>query len=249
MTEPTGPASPREPFTREGLRRGARTALPLLIGYLPFAMVIGVISQAHGLSLLETGLMGATVFAGASQLLALELWADPVPVVATIVAALVVNLRFLPITASLSHWFVRLRGWRVWGTLATVTDHALAFSVTEERAGRVDAGFLLGLGLVTWAGWIVFCVGGHMLGSAVVLPPGHALYFASVSAFISLLVPLWRGFGRDMLPWLLAAILSLGLFLLGMPTPLPLLSGALGGAFLAAWLATRRRNIQPGAAP
>ena len=35
-------------------------------------------------------------------------------------------------------------------------------------------------------------IGGHMLGSAVVLPPGHALYFASVSAFISLLVPLWR---------------------------------------------------------
>lgn len=242
MAEPANGAAPRAPFTREGVRRGSRTALPLLIGYLPFALVIGVISQGRGLSLLETGLMGATVFAGASQLLALELWADPVPVVATMVAALVVNLRFLPITASLSHWFVRLRGWRVWGTLATVTDHALAFSVTEERAGRVDAGFLLGLGLVTWVGWIVFCVAGHMLGSAVVLPPGHALYFASVSAFISLLVPLWRGFGRDLLPWLLAAFLSLGLFLLGAPTPVPLLSGALGGASLAAWLATRRRT-------
>jgi predicted branched-subunit amino acid permease len=45
--------------------------------------------------------MSAIVYAGAAQLLALELWTDPVPIMAAIVAAGVVNLRMAPQGAAL----------------------------------------------------------------------------------------------------------------------------------------------------
>ena len=37
-------------FTRHGVARGIRTALPLVIGTFPFGLVVGVISDQKGLS-------------------------------------------------------------------------------------------------------------------------------------------------------------------------------------------------------
>jgi len=91
-------------FTRHGVAHGMRTALPLVIGTFPFGLVVGVISDQKGLSWLETVLMAALLFAGSSQLLALELWSDPAPIMAATIAALVVNIRMAPMAAWLSWW-------------------------------------------------------------------------------------------------------------------------------------------------
>lgn len=228
-------------FTRAGVRRGLRAAIPLVIGTFPFGLVVGVISDAKGLSLLETLVMSGVVFAGASQLLALELWTEPAPVLAATLAALVVNLRLAPMGAALAPWLDRLRGWKLWGTLATLVDHSYAFSVADMRRGGRDAGYLLGVALLLWFFWMVAVGLGHVLGAVVRLPPGHPLYFAAVATFCALLVPVWQGVRRDLLPWLLAAVVSLGAWQIGLGPPWPLLAGALSGAALGAWMEMRRR--------
>ncbi|HYF07748.1 MAG TPA: AzlC family ABC transporter permease, partial [Acetobacteraceae bacterium] len=139
--------SPRIVFTRHGVARGARMALPIVLGTFPFGLVVGVLSQARGLSFLETVLMSALVFAGSSQVLVLELWAEPAPVIAATLAAFVVNIRLAPMGAALAPWLDRLRGLRLWGTLATLVDHSFALSVAEMRRGGRDAGVLLGVSL------------------------------------------------------------------------------------------------------
>jgi 4-azaleucine resistance transporter AzlC len=228
-------------FTRKGVLRGARDAVPLVIGTFPFGLVVGVISDAKGLSLLETLLMSALVFAGSSQLLALELWTDPAPVAAATVAALVVNMRLAPMGAALAPWLDRLRGLRLWGTLSTLVDHSYALSAAEMRRGGRDAGYLLGVALALWCFWLVAVGVGHVAGAVVRLPPGHPLYFAAIATFCAILVPVWQGARRDLAPWLLAAALSLAAWRLGLAAPWPLLAGALGGAALGAWLEMRRR--------
>lgn len=235
------PVRRRAAFTRAGVARGARTALPLLVGMAPFGMVVGILSGGRGLSLLETLLMGGLVFAGTSQVMALELWDLPVPLVAVAVAALVVNLRLVPMGAALAPWFDRLRGWRVWVTLFTLVDHSFALAATEERRGRRDAGFLFGAGLVTWLGWQTATAAGHLLGSAVRLAPDNPLFFAAVATFVALLVSLWRGAGRDLLPWATAGAVALLAVTLRLPVPLPLVLGAATGAFVGALRAERAR--------
>ena len=227
-------------FTRHGMLRGARAAAPLVIGTFPFGLVVGVISDAKGLSLLETLLMCALVFAGSSQLLALELWTEPAPVAAATLAAFVVNMRLAPMGAALAPWLDRLRGLRLWGTLATLVDHSYAMSAAEQRRGGKDAGYLLGVGLVLWFFWLVAVGVGHVAGSAVRLPPGHPLYFAAVATFCAILVPVWQGVRRDLLPWALAAAVALLAWAVGLAAPWPLLAGALSGAALGAWLELRR---------
>ena len=227
-------------FTRAWVLRGARQAIPLVIGTFPFGLVVGVISAAKGLSLMETLLMSGLVFAGSSQLLALELWTDPAPVAAATLAALVVNMRLAPMGAALAPWLNRLRGWRLWGTLATLVDHSYALSVADMRRGGRDAGFLLGVSLVLWFFWMVAVGLGHVLGAVVRLPPGHPLYFAAVATFCAILVPVWQGVRRDLLPWVLAAVMALIAWRAGLSAPWPLLAGALSGAVLGAWLEMRR---------
>lgn len=227
-------------FTRDGVWRGVRQAIPLVIGTFPFGLVVGVISDAKGLSMLETLVMCGVVFAGSAQLLALELWTEPAPVAAATLAALVVNMRLAPMGAALAPWLDRLRGIRLWGTLATLVDHSYALSAAEMRRGGRDAGYLLGVSLVLWAFWMVAVSVGHVLGAVVRLPPGHPLYFAAVATFCAILVPVWQGVRRDLLPWLLAAAASLAAWQVGLAAPWPLLAGALSGAALGAWLELRR---------
>lgn len=233
-------SEPRVTFTRDGVRRGLRAAIPLVVGTFPFGLVVGVISDAKGLSLLETLLMSALVFAGSSQLLALELWTEPAPVLAATLAALVVNIRMAPMGAALAPWLDRLRGVRLWGTLATLVDHSYAMAVAEQRRGGRDAGYLLGVGLALWGFWLVAVGLGHVFGAAVRLPPGHPVFFAAIATFCAILVPVWQGARRDLRPWALAAAVALLAWWSGLGPPWPLLAGALSGAALGAWLELRR---------
>jgi 4-azaleucine resistance transporter AzlC len=233
-------SGPAVTFTRVGLLRGARQAAPLVIGTFPFGLVVGVISDAKGLSLLETLLMCALVFAGSSQLLALELWTEPAPIAAATLAAFVVNIRLAPMGAALAPWFDRLRGVRLWGSLATLVDHSYALSAADQRRGGRDAAFLLGVGLTLWTFWMIAVGVGHVFGAAVRLPPGHPLYFAATATFCAILVPIWQGVRRDLLPWTLAGVVALLAWGAGLGPPWPLLAGALCGAALGAWLELRR---------
>ncbi len=221
-------------FTRDGALRGMRAARPLVLGMMPFGLITGVIAGQHGLSLAETLLMSGLVFAGSAQLLALEFWADPVPFTAVVLAAFVVNLRMAPMGPALAPWLDRLHGWRLWGTLTTLVDHSFALSVAEMRAGGRDAAFLLGVGVFLWAVWLVTVAMGHGFGDVVRLPPGHPLFFAATAAFLAMLVSLWRGAARDLLPWALAGGVALAVHVLGLPAPMPLLIGAFAGATFGA---------------
>jgi predicted branched-subunit amino acid permease len=225
-------------FTRLGFWRGVRIALGVVPAMLPFGLVVGALAEARGLSLLEIGLMSALVYAGSAQLVALELWTDPAPILGATLAAFVINLRLAPMGAALAPWLDRLRGLRLWGTLATLVDNSFAVSVADQRAGGRDAALLLGVGLGLWVFWLAFTLMGHAAAGLVRLPPGHPVFFASLATMIALLVPLWRG-RMDLLPWIVAGAVALAVSQAGLGQPWPVLAGALLGAAAGAWRAAR----------
>jgi predicted branched-subunit amino acid permease len=227
-----------ENFTRAGMRRGARVTLALTLGLSPFGLVVGVAAAAKGLSFLETLAMSALVFAGTAQLVALELWAEPAPILAATLATLAINLRMAPQGAALAPALNGVRGWRLWGTLAFLVDNAFALFIAEMRAGRRDVGFLLGSALTMWVVWVATVALGHGFGAAVALAPGHPLFFASVATLAAILVPVWRG-RSELLPWLTAGLVALLAHGAGLGAPWPVLLGAFGGAACGAWRDSR----------
>jgi len=226
-------------FTRAGFLRGARTGLALAPAMTPFGLVLGVLAAGKGLSLLETVLMSGLVFAGTAQIVALELWAEPAPILAATLAAFVINLRLAPMGAALAPWLDRLRGVRLWGTLATLVDNSFAVAIADQRSGGRDAALLLGIGVAMWVVWVVTSAAGHAFAGLLSLPPGHPVFFAALASILAIMVPLWRGRG-DAAPWLAAGGVALAVHAAGLGAPWPVLAGALSGAALGAALDQRR---------
>src|SRR3546814_17993174 len=96
------------PFRRGEFAAGAFTILPLLVAVVPFGLLLGTLAAQKGLSPLKTALMGATVFAGASQFVAVEIWTTPPAVALLAATALMVNLRHVLMGAALAP---HLSGW------------------------------------------------------------------------------------------------------------------------------------------
>lgn len=197
-------------FTRRGILEGARRTLPVAIGDVAFAIVLGVLARQAGMSILEVMLMSALVFAGASQFIAVGLWMTPLPVFTIVLTTLIVNLRHLLMGASLRPWLSKLPPFKAYGSAFFITDESWAFSIRNFADGGRDASFLLGSGLVMFVPWLCGTGIGHLLGATVSSRDlaDWALDFIFTAVFTALAISMWKG-KSDLLPWLVAAFVAL----------------------------------------
>jgi len=168
---------------------GARDAGPLLLGAIPFALVTGIASVEAGLTPAQAVGMSVVVFAGASQLAALELLGETAPLAVAVGTAVVINLRMAMYSASIAPQFAHLDR-RLRAVLAYfLTDHAYAMAVAEfaRSDDRNRARYYLGVGATIWAVWVAGTAVGVVAGTG--LPPALELSFAVPLVFLALLVP------------------------------------------------------------
>ena len=195
-------------LTTAGIVDGARRMGPMGVSALAFGIAFGVLARQTGLSAAETLLMSALVMAGASQFVALGLWAAPLPVLPILVATLAVNSRHLLMGATMLPWFSRLPAWKAYGLLYFLNDANWALSLRELTSARRDIGFFLSGGLLLTVVWVLGTGLGFALGGAVGNPARWGLDFVITAFFIALLMRMWGGRG-DAVPWAVAAGVSL----------------------------------------
>jgi predicted branched-subunit amino acid permease len=220
-------------FTRPGMLRGVRAALPIMLGTLPFALVTGIASQGAGLSMAEALLMSASVFGGAAQLLVLGSWTVPASVLAATLAAFTVNLRLVLMGPVLAPWLDRIAGWRRWGTLFFLVDQNWGLALKEMNAGGRDLGFMFGAGVVMWLQWIALTGVGFALGSVLKVPPGHPIFFSSLAVFVCMLAGMWRS-RADLLPWAVAIAVAVATAKLFPGSFYYIVAGAIAGSLAGA---------------
>lgn len=213
--------------------RGAARMAPIALGLSTFGLALGLAAAEKGLSAAEIGLMSALVFAGASQMLAVELWSQPVPVLTLSVAAFVINLRYLMMTPALAPWLAHIGPVRAYGSLFFTTDEAWALALADIRQGGRDAGYLLGSGLMLYGVWVSATILGNVTGAAIANPAAWGFDFVATACFLALLVPLWSG-RRDLLPWSVAAVVALIVHHM-VDGAWYLIAGGLAGSLAGAW--------------
>jgi 4-azaleucine resistance transporter AzlC len=168
---------------------GARTVAPVMLGIAPFGLVAGAAAVRVGLSGLHAVGLSVLVFAGASQLAAIELFGENAPVVMVVVTVLVINLRMTMYSASLAPYLQAFSTrWRA-AMAYLLTDQAYALSVAEFRADEsVDRKwYYLGTALSLWVVWQICTVIGVVVGARV--PESLPLEFAVPLTFLAILVP------------------------------------------------------------
>jgi 4-azaleucine resistance transporter AzlC len=190
---------------------GARACLPVVISVAAYGIVWGMLARGAGLSVLEVVLMSGLVFAGSAQFVALDLWSSTpasLPIGPLILAALIVNLRYLLLTATLRPLYGPHEQVKGALTMAIVSDETWAMTVGEMSKGRGTAAFLVGGGVFAYICWMATTVLGHSLGSFIDDPERYGLDFAFTATFLALLLGMWKG-KADLLPWLTAALAAI----------------------------------------
>ncbi|MGF1592510.1 MAG: AzlC family ABC transporter permease [Kiloniellaceae bacterium] len=194
-----------DPSRRGDFAAGAFTILPLLVAVVPFGLLLGTLAAQKGLSPLETALMSATVFAGASQFVAVEIWSTPAAVALLTATALMVNLRHVLMGAAMAP---HLRGWSraaTYGGLFFMADEIWAFALRRGAETPLTPAYYLGLSLPLYLGWVVTTILGAVFGGVLHDPARYGLDFAFTAVFLTLLVGLWKG-RRSFTPWAAAAL-------------------------------------------
>lgn len=179
--------------TAKEFRQGVIDILPILAAAGVIGLLWGTQAAGKGLSPLEAGLMSASVFAGASQIIAIELWRDPAPWFFLTVTALVVNIRHVLMGASLSRHMGQIpSGWRA-PLLYIMADENWALSERRALTQPLTMGYYLGLGLPMVTTWVTTSVIGAIVGEWFKNPAAYGFDFAFSALFIGILAGFWKG--------------------------------------------------------
>lgn len=171
-------------------RAGAVAVLPQVIGIIPFGLVAGATPVATGLGVGAALGFSAIVFAGASQLAAIDVLAGGGSVAVAILAAWTINLRMLLYSASLAPYLAKEPRWRRLAAAYVLVDQVYAACITrwpEEGEPRRRIPFMAGAGVFLGTVWVTSTLTGALVGSA--LPDRIPLDFAVPLVFLVLLVP------------------------------------------------------------
>lgn len=220
-------------------RRGLAAATPMLLGVVPYALVLGAQAAQRGLSVLEVPLMTGLNFAGGSEFAAIQLWTSPPHVLLIAAITLLVNSRHFLMGAALAPFIRHLPKRQVFPALFLMCDESWAVGLADAQR-RATAGarpafslpFYLGAGLAVYLAWVAFTTCGAALGPVLgdVETYGFAMAFPAV--FLVLLRGMWKGFAAAR-PWLVSLVAAALIYLL-VPGAWYVAAGALSG-LVAAW--------------
>jgi predicted branched-subunit amino acid permease len=181
--------------------------------------------------------MSTFVFAGASQMVALELWQpvwSPAGILAIATLTAVINSRMILMGAAIQPWLAEEPKPRTALSLFFLTDANWLIGMRYHGEGGRDIGVLFGSGITLWIIWIAATLPGYLAGSLVAEPRRFGLDLVMPIFFSAMLVPLWKGM-RPALPWFVAAAVALLVHWL-VPGYAFILAGAVAGAVAGAFL-------------
>ena len=171
--------------------RGARQALPIVLGYAPIGMAYGLLAQQARLGMGVTLGLSLFVFAGASQFMAVSMLQSGAETLAIVGAAFAVNFRHFLMSAALAP---RLGRWKTWQRMllgGTLTDEFFALhSLNFARDDEPDATAAITISLVGYVTWTVSSAVGYSLGTLIEHPEAWGLDFALPAMFVGLLLPM-----------------------------------------------------------
>lgn len=221
--------------------RGAKTAVPIMMGYLPAGFAFGVLAREAGLTTPEVFLMSLVVYTGSSQFVTVAQMASGVSLAVIVLTCGIVNLRYLLMSASIATAFSKLPFFHKLLFGVELTDET--YLVNSARGERCPPHELasppmraetLGINVMSHLSWLTATTAGCFFGSMLGDVRRFGLDFGLVGIFVVLLAPQLRD-RKQLVVVVCSGVLAFIFYLLGMGTWSVILA-TLAGATLGAML-------------
>ncbi|MHA3097664.1 AzlC family ABC transporter permease [Acinetobacter brisouii] len=193
-------------------KRGLKMSIPMLLGIIPFALVLGTQATQKGFSLLEIPLLTGLNFAGGSEFAILEVWTNPPHIFVLMFITFLVNSRHLLMGASLVPYLKHLPNKKVLPALFFMCDESWAMGHANAQQNshyklsqQFNMAFYSGVCFALYSMWVVFTALGGAIGPVLgdVTRWGFDMAFPAV--FLVLLRGMWQGVSAAR-PWLVSLI-------------------------------------------
>jgi 4-azaleucine resistance transporter AzlC len=213
---------------RAAMAAGARAIAPIAIAAAAFGMSFGILAREAGMGIVAPLVFSLTTFAGSAQFAAASVLDSGGAVATAIIAAVLLNLRYLAVGMSVAP---ALRGSRprrlAESQLAVDESWAVA-----QQGGCVDRDRLVGAGLVLFVAWFGGTTAGVLGGSALGDPADYGLDAMFPALFLALLAGQIDG-RRTAVAAIAGALIALALTPL-LPAGVPIVVAVAGAAIALA---------------
>lgn len=196
---------------------GARSAVPIGLGYIPVAITFGAAATSFGYPSYVPVLFSLTIFAGGSQFILLAAMQSGAPWLYTIALCALIDSRHLVYGSLLRRIFPTRASARVPLAMG-LTDEVFATALTQRDSTRSPrlTGWLAGLAAAAYLTWVLGTVLGAAIGAALqqAMPAVvDALKFALPALFLAL--SLAQGTRRTLVPLVVASASALVAVVIG----------------------------------
>ena len=148
--------------------QGARLAAPLCVSAAPFGALFGAVAVGNGQTIAEAAVMSLTLFAGASQLVGIELFGQKIAPWVIVLSIFAVNFRHILYSAAIVPYVRHFTPVQKFVTFFLLTDPQFAETLKRgESGGKVSFSWYLGFGLMIYVPWQVTTVLGGIFGQLI----------------------------------------------------------------------------------
>jgi predicted branched-subunit amino acid permease len=223
----------KETAMRSAILDGLGAAAPATLFIVPFGMYSGVVAAEAGLSMGAMLAMSIIVFAGASQIAALELFSGGAPWFVIALSGIAVNLRFLMYAAALAPWFrdapLRIRLMIAYVNVDNGIGSLMGWQRLQSASTAERVAFFLALGCASWSLWQIGVIIGFLFGAQALSQ--DLLRSVAPVAFVAMVAPLLTSPPR----WVAAIMATvLSILLVDLPFQLGVIVAAAIGVAIAA---------------
>lgn len=220
-------------LTGSGFSAGARRALPIVLSVGPFAVLFGALATDNGLTPFETVVMSGAIYAGASQMVGIQLFGSYVAPWLIVFSIFAVNFRHVLYSATTGRRLARLSPVRKAIAFFFLVDPQFAEAEKRfEAGGEISFAWYMGLALPVYGCWVALSLVGAYFGRLIENPEALGIDFLLPLYFLGLVMEF-----RHRSNWLPVVATSAGASMLAfhfVGSPWHVSLGAVAGIIVAA---------------
>lgn len=225
-------------------KNGFQASIPVIIAIAPFGVLFGALAVDNGLSLFEASLMSLAVFAGASQIVGIDLFGEQVAPWLIVLSIFAVNFRHVLYSAVMGRRFADVAWPRRLLAFFFLTDPQ--FAVCEKRieeGNKLTLPWYFGLAIPTYSLWVLTSILGALFGTLIPDMEALGIDFLVAVYFLGLLMSF-----RGRTSWLSVVAVSSLVALISYKTigsPWHVSIGALAGILTAVIIGGKPEQAHP----